>query len=205
MSTIEYDPDFQPPQYADGRDRVKAGGPRGFNEVFDAIREELDQVSDVVKAIKDELDRLGEKPPPVEIRTTLTPALVPIGSTPWAHFTGGATKPAGATAATGMMPVTLPQGSRIRSLRATGRNSGNGALDIILRRQPFAGNAPSAVIVAVGGTGNPFDAATNAPTTEISKVDNDQFRYYLTVELDTAAAGDTVQVMTIQIAHIAEA
>jgi hypothetical protein len=205
MPVVEYDPDFQPPAYQDGRDRVKAGGPRGFNEVFDSLRHELDTISDVIKAIKAELERLAQRPAPTEQKTTLTPTLVTVGSDAWSHIVGGVTKPpAPATAANGMMSLELPQGARIRSLRAIGENTGPGALDIILRRQGLAAGANAQLIVAVGGTGGTFDTTNAAPATEIAKVDNEQFRYFVSVELDSANSGDTVRVSAIQVAHIAE-
>lgn len=201
MAPIEYEPTMPVFDWIDGQSRVKASGDDGFNRRFRDIEDEFKKISDTVKAIKAALDALGQAPAPKTVKTTHTPALVTLGSAGWTHIYGGVTKPGGATEAKGMMSLALPHGATLNSLRAVGRNTGQGALAIGLRRQGVAAGSSTQLIAPISGQGAQgglFDSSVNIPASELSLVDTTQFRYYVSVELDAAAGGDTVQVTAIQ-------
>jgi hypothetical protein len=206
LATIDYEPEFKHTDWIDNVTRVKAGGEDGFNRHFHDIEDEFQKLADTVTAIREKLDQLGQTPAPKDVTTTFAPTLVALGTTPWAHVYGTATKPGGATAATGMMSITLPNGATLKSLRVIGRNSGAGALAIGLRRQALPATSGSELIVGIpgtGGAGGLFDTPKDAPAGDLSRVNTSLYRYYLTAELDSAAAADTVQVTAIQVTYTA--
>jgi hypothetical protein len=205
MTTIHYGPQFQHTDWLDNVSRVKAGGEDGFNRRFHGLEEEFATISSVVDAINTRLQQLSTQPAPTEVKTSVTPVTTALGNQGWSHIMGGATKPGGATAASGMIPIAVPHGNRIRSLRALGTKSGAaGTLDVNLRRQQLNPGAATQIVVTVTAQQGDFDQTSAAPATEVAKVDTSQFRYYVTLELDSVAAGDVVRVMGIQITHIAE-
>jgi hypothetical protein len=200
--TVTYTPGFQHVDWIDNVDRVQAAGDNGINVRFHDLEDEFKAISKVVKLISDVLDALSATPPAAPVKLTLTPALFATGIA-WEHVPGGVVKAAGKTDANGMMPVQLPDGHRIQSFRATGiRQSGN--LSINLFRQALTGAAAPERIVGVDPPTGAFDRTEQAPPTTVSKVDNGQFRYYLTAELDTAGATQLVALNGFQITHIAE-
>jgi hypothetical protein len=199
---VSYVPAFQHTDWVDNVDRVRAAGDNGFNGRFHGLEAEFKRLSDVVKQVSDALDALAQVPVAAPVKLTLTPALVATAD-PWAHVFGGATKAPGATAAGGMMAVALPAGVTIQSLRATGQK-GSGSLSINLRRQSLAPGANPELIVGLNPGAGPFDqTAATSPGSAAADVDNDQFRYYITAELDSATPASTVLLSCFQIVHVA--
>jgi hypothetical protein len=199
---VTYTPAFQHTDWVDNVDRVQAAGDNGFNVRFHDLEDEFKTVADVVKVISDSLDALSATPPAQPVKLTLTPALVATG-TAWEHVLGGALKAAGRTDAAGMMPVQLPHGNRVQSLRVTGSKQ-SGSLSVNLFRQALAGTAPPERITGVNPPTGSFDLTSQAPNTTVAKVDNDQFRYYLIAELDSATAAHVIALNGFQVTHIAE-
>jgi hypothetical protein len=198
---VDYQPKFQHVDWIDNVDRVQAAGEHGFNQHFHDLEDEFTSLAEVVGLISDALDALAQAPPATPVKLTLTPMLVATGS-PWQHVFGGATKPPGATDASGMMTVELPHGTTIQSFRATGQK-GSGSLEVNLRRQSLAAGANPELLVGLTPPVGPFDQTAAGPAAAAAKVDNDQFRYYVTAELDSATAASTVQLTCFQITHIA--
>jgi hypothetical protein len=199
---VIYTPGFQHTAWVDNVDRVQAAGDNGFNVRFHDLEDEFGALSDVVKLISDALDALSATPPSAPVRLTLTPALVATG-TAWEHVAGGALKATGKTDASGMLPLQLPHGHRILAIRATGsKQSGN--LSINVFRQPLTGTAAPQRIAGVDAPAGTFDLSSAPPATSVSLVDNDQFRYFLTADLDGAVATHLIALNGFQITHIAE-
>ncbi|NRQ31929.1 hypothetical protein HII36_08760 [Nonomuraea sp. NN258] len=189
--SIEYTPKFHPTPWTDGIDRVSAGGDNGFNLRFATIEAEFERLSEIVGEVSDTLDALSQ-PPARPVKLTLTPALVTT-TTAWTHVHGGAVKGTGETAAGGMQAVALPHGSLIQALRVIGqKDSGN--LTVALRRQGLAAVAAAEIVVGMMAPAGPFDVSVAAPSSEIAKVDDEQFRYYLTADLNSALLGSVSQV-----------
>src|SRR5437016_183124 len=115
---------FQHVDWTDNVSRVQADRADGFNIRFHALEAEFDQISKVFDLVNAALVALGQKPPPKEIKITLTPVLETTALNGWSHLQGLAQKPPGQTSAEGMMSVDLPDGVKLLTLRVNGRNSG---------------------------------------------------------------------------------
>ena len=200
MSAVNYAPEFTHTDWIDNVDRVQAAGSNGFNARFHAIEAEFGRLSEVIDQVRQALEKLAQAPPAQPVTTTLTPALVATGD-PWQHTFGGATKPGGKSAASGMMELQLPQRSRIQTFRATGEK-GSGNLTVSLRRHGLSATATTQLITGLTAGNGPFDISAAAPDTPVSTIDNEQFRYYITAELDGAGGASTVSVNSFQIIHI---
>jgi hypothetical protein len=200
MTPINYDPTFQHTDWVDNVDRVQASA---FNDRFHGLEAEFTTLRSVITQISDALTALGQAPPPRPVKVTLVPALTAVGGDAWDHVFGGAAKPVGKSAAVGMMTLQLPQGSRIQSLRVIGRKD-SGNLTITVRRQGLSATATPEPIFGTTPSTGPFDVTANAPSIEIAKIDNEQFRYYVTAELDSAgtATGVSVQINAFQITYM---
>ncbi|MFI5529916.1 hypothetical protein ACIA8O_15380 [Kitasatospora sp. NPDC051853] len=191
--SVSYTPGFKHTDWVDNVDRVRAAGDNGFNIRFHALEAEFARLAEVIAQVADAL----QQPAPRPVKITLTPTLTSLGD-PWTHVYGGAAKPAGAIAAGGMMALQLPQGSTIKELRVCGRKDA-GNLSVGVRRQSLAAGSTTELIVSLTlGTGN-FDTTTAAPSTPPARVDNEQFRYYLTADLDTSTGASVVQLTCFQI------
>lgn len=198
--TVSYTPAFQHTDWVDNVDRVRAAGDNGFNIRFHALEAEFARLADVITKVSDALDALSQTPAPRPVKLTLTPTLITL-TDPWDHVFGGAAKPPGATDASGMMSVALPQGVTIRELRVCGRKD-SGNLSANLRRQSLAAGSTTELLVGLTLSNGNFDSATAAPGGPASKVDNEQFRYYVTAELDSAVPASVVQLTCFQITYI---
>ena len=192
---------FQHVDWTDNVSRVQADGADGFNIRFHALEAEFDQISKVFDLVNAALVALGQKPPPKQIKITLTPVLETTALNGWSHQQGLAQKPPGQTSAQGMMSVDLPDGVELLTLRVNGRNSGTGTLSISLQRQSLGtGNNPSEQVVTVSGSGNPFDASAPA-NAQVATVDTSNFKYFIVAEVDNAQAADIVQLTAFQITY----
>lgn len=102
----------------------------------------------------------------------------------------------------GLMPITLPHGHHINSLRVTG-GGGSGAageLFVDLVRQPIVGfdNSENVVRIHLSPVTPSLDT-TVAAVTATATVDNDQFYYYLSASLSNISS--IVTLSSFQIAH----
>lgn len=206
---VTYSPTFKHLAWRDGTDKVEAGGPNGFNRRFQQIEADLSTLSTVIALISSALDSLNAAPAAQAVITTLTPMLTPVvvngqPATAWQHEFGAAIKPAAATDAVGMMAVLLPDGVRIQSLRATGQKA-SGNLAISLVRHAVGATAAAEPVVSLSAPNGTFDVPPVSANAAIATVNNLLFRYYLTVQLDTASPTQAVKVSAVQIAHIAAA
>jgi hypothetical protein len=199
---ITYTRTFAHREWIDNVDRVQAGGDNGFNGRFHALESEFDALSGVFEQIAQAIAVLSATPPAQEVRAAFTPTLVATSGSPWGHGVGFAQKPPGATAAHGMMSIGLPHGARIRQLRASGQNSGAGSLRILLLRQSATDPAATSDQIArVDGQDNPFSGIA-AANQQFERVDNAQFKYYVSVRLDNAQAADTVNLVSFQVVYL---
>jgi hypothetical protein len=198
--TVSYNPAFEHTDWVDNVDRVRAGGDNGFNGRFHALEDEFKRVAGVITDVGAALDKLSRTPDPTTVKMTLAPTLTTLAD-PWEHVFGGASKPSGATDASGLMAVTLPAGVAVRELRACGRKE-SGNLTVSLRRQGIIAGANPELVrglpIAVNGN---FDERT-PPEGVDPVVDNEQFRYYLTAELDGANPASVVQLTCFQITYV---
>ena len=202
MATIAYIRQFQHTDWQDNVDRVQAGGPTGFNQHFHDIEGDFDDLAQVVNQINTALIALGQAPPPTATHLTIMPALVAASSTGWQGGLGVVSKPANQTSAWGAMSIDLPTGAVIQAFRATGRNTGAGNLRIALQRQGVVLGTSSERIVGLDNiSGDPFDQ-NGAANAAAGTVNNQQFKYFITAQLDNAGAADTVILNAFQITYL---
>ena len=200
--SLSFSRTFQHEDWVDNLDRVQAAGENGFNQRFHTLEADLDAMSDVVEEVETALNTLGAAPPAQELRATFTPTLVATSGSPWGHGVGFAQKPGGATAAQGMMSVTLPDGVRIRQFRVVGQNSGIGDLRITLLRQSATNpGAASEQIARIDGADDPFDEVVVA-SAAFETVDTAEFKYYVVARLNNAGAADVVNLVSFQVVYL---
>jgi len=200
VADITYTRKFQHTDWQDNVDRVQAGGPTGFNQHFHDIEGDFDAISQVVGQVNTALQALGQKPPPPSVKMTLTPNMVQTAVSGWTHLQGLAQKPPTQTSASGMMSVSFPGPVQIVSLRAVGRNSGAGTLQISLFRMPIADSGNREQIAKVSGTSDPFDLTVPADAA-FASLDPGTDKCFILAEVNNAQAADTVILTAFQITY----
>ncbi|MCM2424876.1 hypothetical protein [Streptomyces sp. RKAG337] len=125
--SLPFDYEFRHPTWVDTVDRVAAGGPNGFNALFEALQKDLTAIDQLfataagaVNALQAKVDALGQ-PQAVNRSVTVIPMLASIaGQQAWdvTSTPGSAAKPAGAATAQGLVTVALPAGSVITGFKA---------------------------------------------------------------------------------------
>jgi hypothetical protein len=210
---VSYTPQFNPPPWVDFVDTVQAGGSNGFNARFQQIVTEFMTLSQVVSAINTAL----QPPAPTPHTVTLAPTLAatPAGA-PWQQQIASVTVPTVGqpatgyqSAALGFMPVTLPNGAILQSLRVTGSSAG-GSLIVTLYSQPLTSGALQPVLVASGilptaAPAAPFDIPP-APQNGSTVVNNSSNKYFLLAQLtngNVALAGLGTSLDAFQITYSA--
>ena len=203
MADVTFIPTFHHVAWVDNRDRVQAGGPNGFNTRFSSIETDLHSISTAVGALDAAIDALGQKPPPVQQKLTLAPAMVPLNPPGWSiDSSGNAFRPTGQTGVSGILAVPLLDGVQLVSLRALGQNSGSGIVTVALFRSPLAGStSPPDRLARVSGDTNPFDV-TIAVDSSMSRVDMSTFRYFVIAACANSAPSDVITISAIQIAYL---
>ena len=210
---VSYTPQFNPQPWVDFVDVVQAAGSNGFNSRFQAIVAEFVTLSQVVSAINTAL----QPPAPTPQTQTLAPTLAasPSGA-PWQQQIGSVTVPTVGTpttgyqsAALGFMPVALPNGAILHSLRVTGSSAG-GSLIVTLYGQPLTGGVLQPVLVAsailpTAAPAAPFDIPPT-PQNGAAVVDNSTNKYFILAQLtngNIALAGLGTSLDAFQIGYSA--
>jgi hypothetical protein len=183
MGNIRYTPTFQPADFADGTDLIRASGPNGFNARFHAIEDDLTQFSTVVGDVDTTLTAIASGP--TEHSTWFPPQLSGLGGfTGWVpSATGGAQDALAGSASGGLVNLVLPDGVRLTFLRAIGQCSGV-TLTIKLSRCAYGLNTVQ-TLATITTNGNPFDVPMPVDPL-LARVDSGSFRYFLTA---TATSG----------------
>lgn len=201
MADITYTRKFQHTDWQDNVDRVQAGGPTGFNQHFHDIEGDFDLLSQTVSQLNAALQALGQKPPPVSVKMTLTPNLIQTAVNGWTHLQGIAQKPPTQTAASGMMSVSFPGSVQVLSLRAVGRNTNPGApLQISLFRMPISDSGNREQVAGVTGTSDPFDLTVPA-NSGFASIDSATHKCFIQAEVFNTTQTDTVIITAFQITY----
>jgi hypothetical protein len=198
---VSFVPRFHHTAWVDNVDRVQAAGTNGFNVRFQDVEAEFAKLSTVISEIDTAIAALQAAPTAAPVTLTLTPQLATIGR-PWGHTIGAATKFAGELGASGLQSLTLPDRVRIRSLRVLGQKE-NGNLTVNLRRQALPPSANPELVVSAACPNGPIDVTFEPANPAVATVNNGQFRYYLTAELDSATSAATVLLSAFQITYVA--
>ncbi|MER8043614.1 hypothetical protein [Streptomyces sp. NPDC094032] len=203
MTDIVFNPTFKHVAWVDNRDRVAASGQNGFNVRFDAIQQDLESLSTVVKQVDVGLKAAGARPL-LERKLTLAPAFVPVEGDPsWAIDSFGVATKKDGTRPTirGIMTVTPPDGVVLRRLRVTGRNTSAGSLTVSLQRVPLAESGNLETVVAVSCSGGPFGDPQDVPA-DRNRVDMSTYRYFIDASADGAPVGTSLVITSIQLSYL---
>jgi hypothetical protein len=200
MGDIRYNPAFAADDLVDEVDPIRAAGPRGFNARFHTIEDDLVGFSGVVARIDAALTAVATGP--TEHTFWLPPQLLPTtGGAPWQLTATGAAQDTPGTSPNGLVNLTLPDGIRLKSIRAIGQCTSGIIVTIRLFRCPF-GSATTQVMSTIAANGNPYD--TTMPVDEsLARVATGTFRYFLTASAPiTPIAGPTSVVFAgLQVAY----
>ncbi|KUM99079.1 hypothetical protein AQI95_40970 [Streptomyces yokosukanensis] len=181
----KYVPSFRHQDWIDNEDRVQAGGERGLNIRFHDLEAEFQTLADaylnpVIAALFREQRILSVIP--------LLTANQNASQTPgWDVNVDAAVKPSGATSASGIMNVVLPDGAVIKSLTVFGTTQpspSTALLSVNLRSRPVTAMAGATTVVTV----QTFGAAA-VPTT-VTTVDNSVNKYFIEADLTGAQSTD---------------
>jgi hypothetical protein len=232
---ISYTPGFHPVEWRDNIDRVQAAGDNGFNVRFHDIEDEFDKISDAVRLISDALQALQRRPG-IEDVLSIFPTQTGGQDHPFVQGVDGISQffwiddngvPQGAEFADTNIPILLPDGVEIRSLRAVGEfhTSGNVSndvdIDIILDRLLVRKSSPPEITeilsihpqkekdvngTDVSGDG-PFEILKDFQQPEpsipgLNKVNNKLFSYALEVAwLDSGPGPKSASFIGFQITY----
>lgn len=206
MSDLSYTPTFHHKPWIDNVDRVKAGGPDGFNVRFEAIDSDLHQVSTVVTTIDTLLTNAGPTPPSGSQRLLVpldpTKELIPDFST-WTCDLTGAIHPQPDSASPGRgssstMDLSLPDQATLVSMRVIGHYTGAAQVRVLVQRNSLfnilSADALAQINIGPPGPGNPFDM-TKPVDAAFAAVDNNQFRYALQFLATSVGDADSITLM----------
>jgi hypothetical protein len=152
------------------------------------------------------------------LTTTFAPTFSPnIPQPPWVITQGVASK-SDQTISDGWLPISLPQGARIRGMIVKGGRSGAAAsFQIQLIRQSLDDPDANVILISIPGLTTPaterepFEAkglpqvsgiTSPAALNEILTADNEGFKYLVKARLVGAATGATVRIYGIRVEYL---
>jgi hypothetical protein len=192
VGTIHYTPTFHPADFVDEVDRIRAGGPKGFNARFHAIEDDLAQFSTVVAEVDAALVAIATGP--TEHSGWLPPALLAtVGGQPWQLSATGAAQDTPGTSPAGAFSVLPPDGVRLVSLRAIGQCTSGIAVTVKLSRCAYGATAAQE-LGRMTANGNPFDV-TMPVDASLARVATGSFRYFVTATAPTTPTTNTTTVV----------
>ena len=200
MGDIRYNPRFSADDLVDEVDLIRAAGARGFNARFHAIEDDLAGFSAVVAEIDAALTAVATGP--TEHTFWLPPQLLPTtGGAPWQLTPTGAAQDTPGTSPNGLFNLVLPDGIRLKSIRAIGQCTSGITVTIRLFRCPF-GSVTTQVMSTITANGNPYDT-TMPVDVSLARVATGTFRYFITASapITPIANPTSVVVAGLQIAY----
>jgi|GEM_PF-4663272 len=181
---------FKHSDWIDNYDRVKAGGPDGFNDHFHAIEVDLDSIADSFASLGATVAApvtIGLPPILYQFQNQLTWSAIrfgyPAGVNPMGDGTFATmTASAGVTEAWGAVPLSLPNGVKMTNLAVLG-SSPSGTMKTELYEEQHSNGATNSLATVPGFTPFPlvakpvFAGAVNL--------------YYLVAYIQNVTVGDT--------------
>jgi hypothetical protein len=202
VGNISYTPVFRHTDWVDNVDRVEAAGQNGFNIRFNTIGSDLRQLSTVVGQINTRLTQLADRPVPT-VRLTLPPALRPTGGAPWViASTGEAVVPPNG-GSSGALNLSLPDGARLTTFRATGQCQSDSIVISLVRGIGHFGSAAFQEMVRLTVDTSPFDKS-GAVDPSAGRVDNSTFRYFINAQTNgtSPATPGAVAIRAFQLTYV---
>jgi hypothetical protein len=198
MADISYKRSFRHVDWIDNEDVVQAGTENGFNARFHALEAEFDQLSLVIS-------QLASAVSSVSPTTTLTfaPSFLPNLTAPaWSQNNGSAVKPAGQSGPEGYMPLQLPDGLHLQSMKVFGKKSGDvGTFVVQLMSQPVSGGSDLILTQILLGQGTPdsIQGANGPVLSNQNVIDNKANKYLVTAKMPGAKPDSTAELTAVQI------
>ncbi|MEU5261562.1 hypothetical protein [Amycolatopsis sp. NPDC021455] len=204
MTDLSFTPTFRHLNWIDNVDRIRAGGPNGFNVRFDAIAADLHRMATVVQQIDAALalpvnDATGNQ--------HLTPGLdfrpLPFEDSFWDYDQNGVLLGPLGNAGEAVMDLAVPDGIHLQSFRATGKFFV--PFKLTLFRVPLlnAGAKPdklAEISDTTPGIADPFDVTVPVDTA-LATVDTDTFRYYVLAARSGSADESGNTIAMVQLAY----
>ena len=206
---VEYTPEFQFVGWVDNQDPVQAGGPRGFNILFDTVEAEFQKISSTVQTIDKALDSLGQVVS-APITIALNPILFPFGTNlqwspiAWSRVALGQSqgtfveKVSAQDQAWGVLPLSLPNGVKLLSIKVLGEQVGAGDMTTELFQELRVDPFTRATLVTVNGLASASTQPTPIPGTPV--FDGAANLYYLLIHVVNAATS-TVRFRSVQLTY----
>ncbi len=200
MTNITYKRDFQHDDWMDNQDIVQAGGEKGFNSKFHALEKEFDKLTNIIAQINASLVSV------VPITTlTFTPTFFRNSKDPnfgsWLlNSDGVAEKEGGKTSVSGLLPLQLPDNTKIKSLTIIGEKNGDiASFQIQLIRQTLLdGKQTILLAVQLADQSGAFKIESQLPA-ETNAIDNKSNKYFVVAIIKLADASSTAKISGIQL------
>ncbi|WP_284744921.1 hypothetical protein [Amycolatopsis sp. RTGN1] len=161
MGDIRFTPQFQHVDWVDGKDRVRAKDPNGFNARFSTIESDLVQFSTVVAKVDAKLDQIENRPPRRELWLPPQQLAGPGNATHGWQVTATGALVNTPSICTGVMDLLLPDGVRLLTFRAIGQTTNNVTVAIKLSRAPIGLGAFPQAMATVTGSGAQYDVTVD--------------------------------------------
>ncbi len=211
MPPITYNRTFSHVDWIDNEDIVQAGGEKGMNARFHAIEDEFDNVSTVVQQVSDALSSIGGQ---VAAPVTMTFAPVLLSYRPnmdwsavaWSRSIAGqplgtfAEKPGNLNEAWGVAPVYLPNGVKLKDVRALGDQTGAGNVTTELIEESRSAPYAKKSLVTVAGLGDINKQPTPVPNQPV--FEGNANVYYLLVGVTGSNAQAVIRIRGFQITYL---
>jgi hypothetical protein len=206
---IVYTPKFTHREWVDNVDRVQAGGENGFNDRFHALEAEFEFLSDIVGQINTAIGSLGQVVA-APVTVGLTPLLEPFANrSPWSPVVWSRVlagqplgtfveKPTANDQAWGVMPLSLPNGVKLKTLKVLGDLAGTGTVQTELVRELRVPPFDRTTLVTITGFSTPTGTPAAIPNSPAFTGDTHLF--YLVASV-TGSANQDVKLRSFQLTY----
>jgi len=214
MTDLSFNPTFHHAEWVDNVDRVRAGGPNGFNVRLKAIEADLHQVSTVVGQIDAAIDQAGTGTPPPTQRTVIVPlqlvssrgSIIAPANGWFFDINGQAIPSSQHRGANTLLNLSVPDGALLISFRVRGYFPGDGFnMNFSIVRASISDRArPVDVLGSVSSADtaftNPYDLTVNLDAL-LATVDNSAFRYVFQGGANLSDQAVTASLSSLQLTY----
>jgi hypothetical protein len=211
MTELSFTPTFHHAEWVDNVDRIRAGGPNGFNVRLNAIEADLRTVGTIIDEIDTAIDDRSAGGPPL-LRLVNAPvrlvSLADAGQGGWFYHEDGSAHPApGTGGGVAVMDLDLPDSAKLVSFRLLGLYPGAPAtLTISMLRASLSNPAQTPDVLgtltsSVPGLTNPYDVTVPIDPA-FATVDNGGFRYLLSATARQVTDSTAISLAAAQIRYL---
>ena len=199
MGDIRFTPHFQHVDWVDGKDRVRAKDPNGFNARFSTIESDLVQFSTVVAKVDAKLDQIENRPTRRELWLPPQQLAGPGNATRGWQLTATGALVSSPSLCTGVMDLLLPDGVRLLKFRAIGQTTNNVTVAVKLSRALFGVGSFQQAMATITGSGAQFDVAVDVDPAQ-ALTTTASFRYLIDARCENNFVA-AVTISTFQIVY----